>query len=82
MTTETIARARWRQTDTYDHYLVARAQDGGNVLATVKLRREWAFAIGGYTWSAAGKSGIAETIDTAMRAARAALREASDAESA
>ncbi len=75
VTSTQLARARWQRTATFDRYLVAQAHDGGNVLATVVSQDRI------YTWTAGGKTGQADTIDKAMRAARRALREAQEGRS-
>lgn len=81
MTSDTLARARWtRQAPRgcmlrADYYLVARTQDGGEVLAVIHE-----MAPQSYKWFLMDETtrGFKESPYAAQRAVRKALREATD----
>ena len=70
MTQEQIARARWAQNSESTMILKCCDKDGSDVLASIEKIHHFK-----WHWSGGEKVGFAQTRYTAMRRARAAVRE-------
>lgn len=72
-----LARARWTSSKGHSG-LYAREKDGGALLAMVFWTVRFGYVVGLFKWEAGAASGEADTLHSAQRAARKALRGAGE----